>query len=177
MAGDVDDRVWKKLLAVASKLDKSSVRVGILASKGGSVKVPGSDFDMIALATVHEFGATIHIPARSDIKTRKTTGGYTVTVPERSFIRRTFEQKRDELAQVCGILAREVITKGMDPMRALAKLGAWGAAEVKKTITQGDGIPPPNAERTIREKGSDRPLVDTGRLVGSINYEVHEVDE
>lgn len=159
MAGDVDDRVWKKLLAVAHNLDKAHVRVGVLASKGGSERVPGTDFDMVTLAAVHEFGS----PAAG--------------VPERSFIRRTFEQKRDELAQVCGLLAREIITKGMDPLKALARLGAWGAAEVKKTITQGEGVPPPNAPSTVAAKGSDRPLVDTGRLVGSINFEVVEGEE
>ena len=60
----------------------------------------------------------------------------------------------------------------MDPRRGLELLGAFAAAEVKKTITAGAGVPPPNAPSTIAKKGSDRPLVDTGRLLGAIQWEI-----
>lgn len=154
MAGDVVVKVdaWKRILRDVKGLDKFSAHVGILASKGGA-EVEG-ELSLLQIAAIHEFGS-------------RRAG-----VPERSFIRRTFNTKRDELVKMCTRLCREVITRGMNVEKAYALLGQWGAAEVKKTITEGEGVPPPNAPRTVLAKGSSRPLVDTGRLVGAISYEV-----
>lgn len=167
MAGDVVVKVdaWKRILRDVKGLDKFSAHVGILASKGGAEVPPTKSVDgtsgevvgelsLLQIAAIHEFGS-------------RRAG-----VPERSFIRRTFIAKRDELVKMCARLCREVITRGMNVEKAYALLGQWGAAEVKKTITEGEGVPPPNAPRTVLAKGSSRPLVDTGRLVGAISYEV-----
>lgn len=167
MAGDVvvKNDVWKRILRDVKGLDKFSAHVGILASKGGA-EVPAKksvdptsgevvgELSLLQIAAIHEYGS-------------KRAG-----VPERSFIRRTFNVKRDELVKLCARLCREVITRGMAVEKAYALLGQWGAAEVKKTITEAEGVPPPNAPSTILAKGSTRPLVDTGRLVGAIAYEV-----
>ena len=41
---------------------------------------------------------------------------------------------------------------------------------VQKTIKEGSFVP--NAPSTIRKKGSDKPLIDTGRLRQSVNYHI-----
>ena len=46
------------------------------------------------------------------------------------------------------------------------------SADMKKTITVGAGVPPKNADSTIKRKGSSRPWVDTGAVVGAISYAV-----
>lgn len=146
-------KLWDRLLAHAHKLEHAHVKVGVLSSHGAS-EPHGDDasFTLVEIAACHEFG--------------------TDTIPERSFIRSTFSQRvPDELVKMQAALAREVVTKGLDPEKALARLGAWGAAEVKKTITE-DDIPPPLAASTIAAKGSTKPLVDTGQLKNSISYEV-----
>lgn len=55
--------------------------------------------------------------------------------------------------------------------QVLELLGERASADVRKTITTGAGVPPPNAPATIKRKGSSRPLVDSGRLVQSISSE------
>lgn len=148
----MDDRPLRRIEKNLTKAQGAHVRIGVLASRGGNADHDG--ITMIELAAIHEFGS----PAAG--------------VPERSFIRRTFEVKTAELKVIKRRLAERVVTGKMTIGDALEILGSWGAAEVKKTITVGPGVPPPNAPSTVERKGSARPLVDTGRLVGSIQWEV-----
>lgn len=146
----------RRLQALAQRvlrtLGTSTVKVGVLSSKGGDADRDG--ISMVELAAIHEFGS----PAAN--------------IPERSFIRRTFAAKEREVAAMSSKIGAAIFAGRMDARRGLEILGAWGATEVKKTITSGAGIPPPNAPSTIAKKGSDRPLVDTGRLLGAITWEV-----
>ena len=54
--------------------------------------------------------------------------------------------------------------------RALGLLGARMSADMKMTIK--NRIPPPLQPETIRRKGSDVPLIDTGQLINSITWAV-----
>jgi len=131
------------------------VKVGVLASTGGGQTHDSkSGLSTIEIAAVHEFGS----PAAG--------------IPERSFIRRTMTEKKPEIDKAIEKLAAQIVNGSLDPEKAFAVLGQLGAAEVKKTITEGSGVPPPLQSETIARKGSSRPLVDTGRLLGSIGYEV-----
>ena len=56
----------------------------------------------------------------------------------------------------------------MDAM--LHQLGNWYRDVQRAHIRNGNWVP--NAPATIRRKGSDRPLIDTGQLVNSVEYEV-----
>lgn len=156
MAGKVviDDRAWRRILRLAESKTPHA-KVGILASKGGGSPHGNSGTTIAEIAAFHEFG--------------------TRAVPERSFIRRTFREKRREFRQMAAKLTRGVLQGttrgGMSLKRALELLGSWGAAEVKKTITI-DGVPPPLASTTVAKKGSSRALVDTGQLLNSITHEV-----
>lgn len=156
----VDRKPWQKL---RERMNESAskhphVNVGVLADKGGDAvheNEHGDEITLVELAAVHEFG--------------------TATVPERSFIRRTFEEKKAELARIIKTLAGKVVKGTLTEDKALELLGQWAAAEVKKTITQHD-IPPPLADETVARKGSSKPLVDTGQLLNAITYQVHEDD-
>ncbi len=150
--------MWDKLLAKAHELDKLHVRVGVLSSKGGDVK--DGEFTLCELAAVHELGTEDgHIPARAPIQTT------------------FYLRRKQELIELQGKLAKQIVTGGMDPKRAMGILGSWGANAIKRTITEGEGLPPPNAPSTIAAKGSSRPLVDTGQLKAAYNYEISESDE
>lgn len=43
---------------------------------------------------------------------------------------------------------------------------------IQKEIVNGDFVP--NSPETIKRKGSDKPLIDTGRMRQSINYVIQE---
>ncbi len=99
-------------------------------------------------------------------------------IPERSWLRSSFDNNREKWTAFAGRLANKVLG-GMEVERALGLLGLMAQADVKKGITTGAGIPPPNAPSTVKQKGSSRPLVDTSQFVNSISFEVggNEGDE
>lgn len=157
----VRDEIWKRIqramLLNSKAAQESHVKVGIIAQKGGDESREGG-ITMIHLAAIHEFGS----PAAG--------------IPQRSFMRSTFARNEvhQEMVKLCGQLATKVI-HGMPLSRALGLLGAWGSAKMKDTIkqrlTESDkGEPQANAPRTIARKGSDLPLVDTGRLINAITW-------
>lgn len=155
MAKSTDDK-WEKIRAKVEQLEGAGVDVGILAAKGGDEQHDEkSGLTLIELAAIHEFGS----PAAN--------------IPERSFFRRTFIEKEAQIQDMIYRLAKKLVEDTSFPEeQALNMLGAFVSTEIKKTITAGPHIPPPLKPATIEAKGSDRPLVDTGRLVNSITYAV-----
>ncbi len=157
MAGKVtyNDRVWREMRRALKKIGEGTIRVGVLASKGGNAPHDASGgISLIELAAIHEFGA----PAAG--------------IPERSFIRKTFKLRQRQLTRAIAKLANLAMLGRMPPEKALEILGAWSAGQVRDRILSGEGIPPPLKPETVRRKGSSRPLVDTGRLLQAITYEV-----
>lgn len=151
----IDRRQWDKLLKELSKAaEEPHARVGLLDGKGGEETRDGG-LTNAQIGGVHEFGSSA------------------AHVPERSFLRRTvYESGREVLLRTAKMVAQRIYANNMPVETGLNILGSVGAAEVKKTITQGEGVPPPNAPATVARKGSSRPLVDTGRMVQSITWDV-----
>lgn len=128
------------------------MRVGVLASSGGASA--GEGVTILEIAVIHEFGAP------------------RAGIPQRSFIRGTVELKNTEINRLIGKLTRRMVrSEGREtPADMLEILGAWVASEIKKRIR--DGIPPALKPETVEAKGSSTPLIDTGRLLNSITWEV-----
>jgi hypothetical protein len=53
---------------------------------------------------------------------------------------------------------------------SLKRLGQFGVDGVRQRIT--DIQSPPLKEKTIKRKKSSKPLIDSGQLRGSINYDI-----
>ena len=53
----------------------------------------------------------------------------------------------------------------------LELLGQQCVGQIQERISE--GIDPPNAPSTIRQKGSSTPLIDTGALRSAVNYRVN----
>lgn len=154
----VNTAVWDKL---RTKLpDGAHVKVGVLAGAGGAARVADGDITMIELAAIHEFGS----PAAG--------------IPERSFIRSTFERP-DVVARLntmAARLARAIVEDKIVWDKALGMIGMWAVGEVKKTIKNRQTTGPEdqaNRPSTIAKKGSSLPLVDTGRLINAITSLVY----
>lgn len=162
----IKDAGWQKVRENFKRLN-GRVRVGVLASRGGTAQHPKAKISRVALAAIHEFGT-------------KDSPSIYANTPERSFIRRTFltanyrraQDVSQRMAAFCSPLAAAVLLGKMDPRRALEALGSWGVAQVKQTITGGPSIPPPLKPETIRRKKSSRALVRDGHLLNSIQHEV-----
>lgn len=154
------DRGWKRLQALSKQLASNDVhvRVGVLDDgKEGSADRDGLTNGMLAVAM--EFG--------------------TSRIPARSWIGRTFDQKRNEVQADMQRLLGHIVDGKISVDKALNVLGAKYSAEVKNTVTQGEQIPPPNAPSTLARKlaktregaaNGVRTLIDTGRLIGSVTW-------
>ena len=109
---------------------------------------------MSTIAAVHEFGS---MDGR---------------IPERSYLRSTYDENRRKYEQMI-LQGAQNSTKGKEtPKQAAFKTGETMRADVIKRIKA--GIPPELSQRTIDKKGSSVPLIDTGQLVASITTVVHE---
>lgn len=91
-------------------------------------------------------------------------------VPQRSFIRDTFDENKN---RYMSLAAKDAVRAMLGEIRdsdLLERVGLRMKADIQRRIAR--GIPPPNAPRTIARKGSSKPLIDTGQLRRSITFEV-----
>jgi hypothetical protein len=132
---------------------KLMARIGALGNVAARVGVRGEDGeDLVTIAAANEFG--------------------TATIPERSFLRSTVDEGRAKYAK----LLRQAVERMVDGVPVPLAMGVVGetlVGDVQRKIR--NRIPPPNAPSTIARKGSDVPLIDTGRLRQSIDYELEVV--
>lgn len=162
------DHGWIAFFRRVKEIEGSYVKVGVLDDGKDS----GGDLTVGQIAVVNEFG--------------------TETVPARSFVRSTFDSKREEMTALGQKLIGAVVDGKMQTKKALDVMGAKLSAAMKLKITDGAGVPPPNAPSTVAKKQKSgpvkgvpfrdnrgrfsktgmgvRPLVDTGRLLNSITY-------
>lgn len=149
---------WDELKLRLREAAELHVRVGLLsdASASPSEEAGEQPIGLVALGAIHEFGS----PAAG--------------VPERSYLRRTFRFGQGAIGQegMCAKLAKGIVLGKLRARPAFEILGHWAVKQVRETITAGPHIAPRLADSTVAKKGSDRPLVDTGRLVGGISYAV-----
>lgn len=116
--------------------------------------VGASEITNVQLGIIHEFG---------------TKDG---RVPERSWLRGTFDVMRTKWQQLLENLLRLVVAGKLDVVRALELVGQQASADIRRRIRSGAGIPPPLKQGTIDAKGSSRPLLHTAQFVNSISYQV-----
>ena len=114
------------------------------------------------------------IAAYSEYGTRNEDGS--VHTPERSYLRSTMAENLDKYMALLGKYVGDEAHTPDGMRKALARLGLVVVSDVQKKIVSIKD--PPNAESTKRaKKGADNPLIDTGRLRQSIDFEVRKSGE
>jgi len=143
------DTGWKKFKKSLRRMGGLEVVVGI----------PGEiDFSRpttAAIGAVHEFGSTDG------------------TIPERSFIRSTFDQNERKYDRALQKEITRAIKTRSGSEGALFVVGEQARADVINRIVSRE-IKQDLKPATIARKGSDTALVDTGNLVGSIEAKVRK---
>ena len=140
------DRGWKKLRRTLALKRPRYVDVGVLTKHDAR----SDDVTNTMLAMIHEFGIG--------------------PIPSRSFIRDTIDIEKQEIVHFIRKLAERVVTNTISKRVALTLLGAMVEASMKGRVSA--GLTPPLKESTIVRKGSSKPLIDTGQLISSLDYEV-----
>ena len=171
------DLGWKEIMAAAQQLAAgASVRVGILGDteRGGLHKTDpetgrAERLTIAEIALVNEYG---------------TVDGH---IPARPAHRMAYDANAAKLQALSfRIVEKIVLDRTMTVERGLGLLGLTHATNIKRTITEGAGVPPPNAPSTVlakvpasskgkkRQRAIDgnRTLVDTGATINSISWVV-----
>lgn len=137
----------KRFYAELKKLHEQEVFIGY---QSGEV-TDDNGVDMAQIAMFNELG--------------------TSDTPSRPFLRMSVDDNQDKINSMCKSLAGE-IAGGGTAEQTLKKLGAFGVSLVQEKI--GNGTFVPNAPSTIKKKGSDKPLIDTGKMRQSVKYVIRK---
>lgn len=156
------------LLDRLRELESYQVAVGILSKSGG---------DMLMIANVHEFGCSIPVTDKMrgflayeyGVHLKRDTK--VIKIPERSFVRSSYDSKKGEIGDKGEDLIRKVIDGGLSARAFYEFLGQTCADTIRDYMVN-EVNSPANSEMTIKAKRSSNPLVDHGQLAAAITYEV-----
>lgn len=134
-----------KFQKMLKELAEKEVRVGF--QHGKATEEDGTD--ICDIAAWNELG-TVHIPARP-------------------FLRQSVD---DNLSKINSFLREKKndLVRGASAEQVLKEIGIFQKDLIQEKIT--DGSFAPNAPSTIKKKHSSKPLIDTGRMRQSVNYEI-----
>lgn len=190
---------------------KYSIKVGILQSNGGAEIVPGTDLSVADLGAVHEFGATINHPGGQPYFINKKTGlaqfvsensiygqlliarkqvtkPHSITIPQRSFLRKTLLSSKGKSEIIDNATAlfkgdfelNKII--GEDGIKANSQfvenmatcIGETATLMVINTFSEYKIKPPtkPSSKKHRKYNTNAPTLVDSGQLQTSISYEI-----
>lgn len=90
----------------------------------------------------------------------------TATTPSRPFFRSTVNDNRKAWVQN----TKNLINLHNDPNKVMGLMGEHIKGQIVQSIV--GWASPPNAPYTIRMKGFNKPLIDTGQMSRSISYEI-----
>ena len=146
------------------------------------------DITNAALGVVHEFGANISHPGgtsygyaskaaenRNEVRFLKSGSGYmelgvtgphTINIPARPWLRPGVDSGNDEYVKII----ERGLESGQSMDKTLNQLGVVATGMVQKYMTELRS--PPNAQSTIKAKGSSNPLIDSGALRQSVTYKI-----
>ena len=189
-----------KSFSGGAKIKARLAEIAKMASKGELLRVgflenaTYSDGTSVAMvAAVQEFGGTVTVPEHEQSVFRKVSangdrflrGGkfvkrsqanfesahmvpaHTITIPPRPYFRSMIARESKHWGDD---LARNLKTKNYDAHQALNLTGADIAGQLQESIITFSS--PPNAPSTIAKKGVDNPLIDSGNMLNSVDWEV-----
>lgn len=93
----------------------------------------------------------------------------TANMPSRPFLRKSVDENESKINSFLQSKKNDLV-RGASAEQILKEIGIFQKDLIQEKITNGSFAP--NAESTVRRKGSSKPLIDTGRMRQSVNYEV-----
>lgn len=137
----------KKFYAELEKLKQNEVFIGYQAGHAKHTDEDGNTADMAEIAMFNELG--------------------TENSPPRPFLRMTVDENKEKINQFVETQTKR-IAQGASAEQCMKQMGAFGVSLVQEKI--GSGTFEPLKESTIKAKGSDKPLIDTGQMRQSVHY-------
>lgn len=143
------DNGYTKYRESIAELHNSVIQVGLFAEVGDEV---------LTKAIVNEFGTT------------QAGRNKNITIPERSFIRATYNKQYKKVAKRFTQIFESISKKRYDVKAKLKLIALEQSSATQETITNFKS--PANAPSTIKKKGSSHPLIDTGEMRSKITSKV-----
>jgi hypothetical protein len=143
------DRGWDGLVEMVSDIRDAGVEVGLFDEDGVHPHSP-EGLTIAEIGAIQEFG---------------TDDGH---IPERSWLRSTYDEKASQFADEAERVAVAVIDRRLTVNQGLTVMGAAQVGEVKRTIN--NFTTPPNAPATIAKKGKNDPLVDSRVMRNHVKF-------
>lgn len=140
-----NDKGWNHIQQMFQAQRSREVVVGLLEQTNARSESP---LPNAALANFHEFG---------------------LGVPERSFLRSTFDKNLEGYWRSLKTRAGMVLAGRITIQSTLDSLGKRVQDDIRNTIHS--GVPPQLADSTVAAKGSTKQLIDSGQLVQAITFE------
>lgn len=126
------------------ELAELEVRIGFQSDGGSEDKA-----DIIDIAMWNELG--------------------TENIPSRPFMRDSVDKHGSAINHMLAS-QKDTLLKGTSAERILKIVGVFQKELIQSEIEQGDFVA--NAPATVQKKGSDKPLIDTGRMKNSVNFQI-----
>jgi len=127
------------------------------------------------LAAIHEYGCHIRITPkmrawlhRNGLHVKDSTTE--IVIPERSFLRSGFNECYPKAVDKAERILPLVLDGRMSEEQLFEVIGTLVRDGIKDYAVELNS--PPNHSFTVDRKGSSNPLVDTGDLIGSIEFKV-----
>ena len=133
------------------EIGKPKVYIGVPASKNG---MHDGGINMATLLAIHVLGA----PSRG--------------IPQRDPLRPPLIANAQRYSDLLALGLKNALSDGTDPKLVYEKIGIVATNDVYDYFVTGNFKP--LSEKTIKAKGSSKPLIDTEELRGSITYEVRQ---
>ena len=137
-----------KIAQMAASPGGAHVKVGFIADGAGS-EDHGDGLTVTQVAVFNEFG--------------------TSTAPERAALRTTADEIKPSMATLADRMLDKIVQGKSTVKQALEIMGLKAQAAIREAIN--NWTTPPNAPSTIRQKGANNPLVDTGQMRNSVEFE------
>lgn len=127
------------------------------------------------LAAIHEYGCRIKVTPKMRAYLHyqglhlKESTEY-IVIPERSFLRSGFDENEKDILKKTDNLIPELLAGTMSEAQFCKTVGLLMKSAIQDYAR--DLRNPPNHPFTVEQKGSSNPLIDTGDMIGSVDYEV-----
>ncbi len=96
-------------------------------------------------------------------------------IPQRSFIRSTFDENETDINRAISAQIGKVIDQKITTKSALDKVGQYITIEIKRKIRA--IVFPPNSPMTIALKKSSKPLIDFGAMIDAIRHVIRKANK
>jgi len=142
-----------------------------IKNKTKVVKVGFLQEDVAKIAIINEYGAVIKVTEKMRqmffAKWGIQKSNNPIIIPPRPFMEMTYNKYKKKWVKYLNTL---VVKNNYDIVKALELVGEMMQRDIQITIKEGDFAP--NAPLTEKIKGKNKPLINTGNMLQSVQYEI-----